>query len=111
MYFFFSHEVVCGNNYDFLDFKILRFLGNMQSYGSLLSGISVKGCLPLARVFLLQFPILSFFLFVTITDNIEVHYYFFHGKHVPQQEELAQMVKHSLHMREVLGSIPRFSNL
>ena len=83
----------------------------MQSYSSLLSGISVKGCFPLARVFLLQFPILSFFQFLTNTDNKDVHFYLFYEDQVPQQKELSQMVEHSLHMRKVLGAIPRFSSL
>ena len=55
----------------------------------------VKECLPLKRNSLLQFPILLFLQFVTVTDNIDVHYYLSHGEHVPQQEELAQMVEHS----------------
>ena len=80
----------------------------MQSYSSILSHTSVKGCLPLTRVSLLQFPILAFFQFVTITDNRDVHYYLFNGEQVPQQKELAQMVKHSLCMQEVLGTISRF---
>ena len=49
-----------------------------------------------------------FFQFVTITDNKDVHYYLFNGEQVPQQKELAQMVEHSLCMREVLEAIPRF---
>ena len=65
----------------------------MQSYG-IFACTSVKGCLPLTRVSLLQFPILSFVQFVTITDSIDVHYYFFNGEQVPQQWELAQMVEH-----------------
>ena len=82
----------------------------METYGGIFARTSVKGCLPLTRDSLLQFPILSFFQFVTITDNIDVHYYLFDGEHVPEQEELAQMVEHSLSMRELLGSIPRFSS-
>ena len=82
----------------------------MQSYNSISACTSVKGCLPLTRDSLLQFPILSFSQFVTITDNIDVHYYLFQGEHVPQQEELAQMLEHSHSMREVLGSILRFSS-
>ena len=102
---------MCGNNYAFLIFNILRFLRKMQSYSSLLSFTSVKECLPLTRVLLLQFPILSFFQFLTITDNKDVHYYLFYGEQVPQQKESAQMVEHSLRMREVVGAIHRFSNL
>ena len=75
------------------------------------AGTSVKGCLPLTRDSLLLFPILSFFQFVSITDSIHVDYYLLNGEEAPQQGELAQMVEHSLHMREVLGSIHRFSNL
>ena len=62
----------------------------MQSYSSLLSRTSVKECLPLTRVLLLQFPILSFFQLLTITNNKDVHYYLFYGEQVPQQKELAQ---------------------
>ena len=51
------------------------------------------------------------FQFLTITDSIDTHYYFFNGEQVLQQGELGQMVEHSLHMGEVLRSIPRFSNL
>ena len=51
------------------------------------------------------------FQFLTITDSTDVHYYMFNGEEVPQQDELAQMAEHSLRMREVLGSIPRFSSL
>ena len=51
------------------------------------------------------------FQFVTITDSIDVHYYLFHGEHVPQPGELTRMGEHSVHMRGVLGSISRFSNL
>ena len=51
------------------------------------------------------------FQFVIITDSIDVHYYLFNGEDVPQQDELSQMEEHSLHMREVLGSITRFCNL
>ena len=83
----------------------------MQTCGFIFARTSVKECLSLTQDSLLQFPILSFFQFVTITDSIDVHYYLFNGEHVPQQEELAQMVEHSLRMREVLGSIPKFSNL
>ena len=83
----------------------------MQSYSSIFGRTSVKVCLALTRDSLLQFPILSFFQFVTITDNIYVHYYLFHREQVPQQGELAQMEEHSLRMREVQGSLPRFSNL
>ena len=60
---------------------------------------------------MLQFPILSFFSFLTITDSVDVHYYLFNGEQVPQQEELGQMVEHWFRMRGVLGAIPRFSNL
>ena len=81
----------------------------MQSYG-IFAPTSVKGCLALTRDSLLQFPILSLFQFVTITDNIDVRYYLFHGEQLPQQGELAQIVEHSLRMREVMGSTPRFSN-
>ena len=70
-----------------------------------------KGCLLLTRISLLQFPILSFFQFVSITDSIHVDYYLLNGEQVPQEGELAQMVEHSFRMREVLGSIHRFSNL
>ena len=70
----------------------------MQSYSSIFARTSVKVCLALTRVSLLQFSILSFFQIVTITDIIYVHYYLFHGDQVPQQGELAQMVEHSLRM-------------
>ena len=70
----------------------------MQSYSSIFARTSVKGCLPLTGDSLLQYPILSFFQFVTITDNVYVHYYLFHGEQVPQQGELAQTVEHSLRM-------------
>ena len=83
----------------------------MQSYSNILSHTSVKGCLPLTRVSLLQFPILAFFQFVTITDNNDVYYYLFNGLQVPQQKKLAPMLEHSLCMREVLEAIPRLSNL
>ena len=83
----------------------------MQSYSSIFACISVKRCLLLTRISVLQFPILSFYQFVTISDNIDVHYYLFDGEQVPQKGELAQIVEHLLRMREVLGSIPRFSNL
>ena len=62
----------------------------MESYSSFLSRTLVKECLPLTRVLLLQFPILSFSRFVTITDSIDVYYYLFDGEQVPQQKELAQ---------------------
>ena len=62
------------------------------------------------RISLLQFPILSFSQLVTITDSIDVHYYLFNEEQTAQQGELAQMAEHSLSMREVLGSIPRFSS-
>ena len=48
------------------------------------------------RIFLLQFPILSFSQFVTITDSIDVYYYLFDGELVCHQEELARMVERSL---------------
>ena len=80
----------------------------MQSYSRILSHTSVKGCLPLTRVSLLEFLILAFFQFVTITDNKVLHYYLFNGEQVPQQKELAQMVEHSVCMQEVLGAIPKF---
>ena len=48
---------------------------------------------------------------MTITDSIDVCYYLFNGEQVPQEGELAQMVEHSLRKREVLGSMPRLSNL
>ena len=83
----------------------------MQSYSSIFACTSVKECLPLTPVSLFQSPIPSFFQFVTVTDYKDVHYYLFNGEQVPQQKQLAQMVEHSLRMREVLGAIPRFSNL
>ena len=49
--------------------------------------------------------------FLTITDIIDVHDYLFNGHPVAHQAELAQMVEHWLRMREVLGSISKFSNL
>ena len=51
------------------------------------------------------------FQFLTITDSIDVHYYLFNGEQVPHQGKLCQMVELSLRMREVLGSIHRFSSL
>ena len=66
--------------------------------------------MELTRISLLRLNIRSFFQFVRITASIDVHYYLFHGEDIPQQGELAQMVEHSRHMRQVLGSIPRFSN-
>ena len=63
------------------------------------------------RISLLQFPILSFSQFVTIIERTDLYYYFFDGDPVAHQGELAQMVEHSLRMREVLGPIPRFSSL
>ena len=55
--------------------------------------------------------IYRFFQFVTITDSIYLHYYLLNAEQVPQQGELPVMLELSLHMREVLGSISRFSNL
>ena len=55
--------------------------------------------------------IYRFFQFVTITDSIDLHYYLFNAEQVPQELELHVMSEHSLRMREVLGSISRFSNL
>ena len=83
----------------------------MQSYSSIFECISVKECLPLTPDSLFRSPILSFFQFVTVTDYKDVHYYLSDGEQVPQQKQLAQMVEHSLRIREVLGAIPRFSNL
>ena len=80
----------------------------MQSYSSIFKRTSVKVCLALTRVLLLQFPILSFFQSLTITDNKDVHYYLFNREQKVQQKELSQMVKDSLCMQEVLGAIPRF---
>ena len=74
----------------------------MQSYG-IFACTSVKGCLPLTRISLLQFPILSFVQFVTITDSIDVYCYLFYGEQVSHQGKLAQMVERSHNMREVLG--------
>ena len=62
------------------------------------------------RISLLQFPILSFSQFLTITDSIDVYFYLFDGEQVSHQGELAQMVERSLSMREVQGSMPRFSS-
>ena len=62
------------------------------------------------RISLLQFPILSFTQFVTITDSIDVYYYLFGGEQLSHQAELGQMVERSRRMRGVLGSIPRFSS-
>ena len=59
---------------------------------------------------LLQFPILSFSQFVTITDSIDVYYYLFDGEPVCHQEGLARMVEHLLSMQQVLISIIRFSS-
>ena len=83
----------------------------MESYSSIFARTLIKWCFPLTRDSLLHLPILSFFQFVTIKGNIDVHYYLFDGEQVPLQRELARMVEHSLRMPEVLGSIPRFSNL
>ena len=55
----------------------------MESYSGILSHTSVKGCLPLTRVSLLQFPIPAFFQFVTITDNNDD---LFNGEQEPQQK-------------------------
>ena len=49
----------------------------------------MKGCLPLTRVFWFQFPFLSFFQFLTITDTKDVHYYLFYGEEVPQQKGIS----------------------
>ena len=42
--------------------------------------------MPLTRVFWLQFPILSFFQFLTTTDSKDVHYCLFYGEEAPQQK-------------------------
>ena len=91
---------MCENNYVFL-------LTMSQNNNVFL----LLRCLPLTRVFLFQFPILPFLQFLTITDNKDVHNYWFYREQVSQQKELPQMVEHSLRMREVLGAIPRFPNL
>ena len=62
------------------------------------------------RISLLQFPLLSFSQLVTITYSTDVYYYLFDGEPVCHQEELARMVERSLSIREVLGSIIRFSS-
>ena len=59
---------------------------------------------------LLQFPILSFSQFVTIIDRTGLYYHLFDQDLVADQGGLAQMVERSLSMREVLGSIPKFSS-
>ena len=64
----------------------------------------------LRLISLLQFPILSFSQFLTIIDRTDLYYYLFDVEEVAHQGELAQMVEHSISMREVLGSIPRFSS-
>ena len=62
------------------------------------------------RTSLLQFPILSFPQFVTITDIIDDYYYLFYGEQASHQRELAQIVEHLLSMQTVLGLTPRFSS-
>ena len=57
-----------------------------------------------------QFPILSFSQFVTIIDRTDLYYQLFDRDPVADQGELSQMVERSLSMREVLGSISRFSS-
>ena len=57
-----------------------------------------------------SFTILAFSQLVTIADSIGVYYYLFDGVQVSHKWELVQIVERSLCMREVLGSIPRFSS-
>ena len=65
---------------------------------------------PSTRISMFQFPIISFFQFVTIIDRTDLYYYLFDGVAVAHQGELAQKEGCLLGMREVLGSIPRFSS-
>ena len=62
------------------------------------------------RISIFQFPILSFSQFVTIIDRTDLYHYLFDGDSVARQGDLAQKVERLLSMREVLGSILRFSS-
>ena len=62
------------------------------------------------RISMFQFPVPSFSQFLTIIDRTDLYYYLFDGDPVAHQGGLAQMVERSLSMREVVGSIPRFSS-
>ena len=62
------------------------------------------------RISMFQFPALSFSQFVTIIDRTDLYYHFLDGDAVAHQGELVQKAEHLLRMREVLGSIPRFSS-
>ena len=55
------------------------------------------------RISLLQFPVLSFSQFLTITDRVDVYLYLLDGEQVSHQGELGKMVERSLSMREVTG--------
>ena len=59
--------------------------------------------------YVIRSAVLSVSQLMTVTDNIDVYYSLFDGKTVTHEGEVAQMVKRSLHIREVLGSIPRLS--
>ena len=72
----------------------------MEKYSSIFACKSVKVCLLLIRISLFRFPIQSFFHLVAITNSTDLS----------SRRELAKMVEHFLSMREVVGSIPRFSN-
>ena len=80
----------------------------MESYG-IFARTPVKGYFAPTWISLLQFPIQSLSLLMTITHSIDVYYYLFDGEQVSHQNELAQIAERSLSMREALGSIPRFS--
>ena len=70
--------------------------------------ISQRAFAP-TRISMFQFPIISFSQFVTMIDRTDLYYYLFDGVTVAHQGELAQKVECLLSMREVLGTIPRFS--
>ena len=69
----------------------------MQSCG-IFARTLVQKVFAATWISLLQFIILSFSQFVTITDSIAVYFYSFDGEQVCHQEELAQMVERSLSM-------------
>ena len=72
----------------------------MQSYG-IFARTLVRVFAP-TRISLLQFPILSFSKFLTITDSTDLYYYLLDGEQVCHQRQLAQMVERSL--RHVRGT-------
>ena len=76
----------------------------MQSYG-IFAHIRQRGFAP-TRISLLQFPILSYFQFVTITDSVDVHYYLFNREQIAQQGELAQMAERSLSIERYWDRYP-----